>query len=67
MKENISQLNLFYTNVGLGYRPFPFLKVELVYRSIEKYQDNDFFSFRHRLMLDITLKKKIDARDAQSH
>lgn len=58
LKENFSQINLFYTNVGVGYRPYNFLKVEFIYRSIEKKLITDFYSIRHRLMLDITLKKK---------
>lgn len=58
LKENFGQLNLFYTDVGVGYRPYNFLKAELSYRSVEKYLITDFFSIRHRLMLDITLKKK---------
>ena len=58
LKENFSQINLFYTNVGVGYRPYNFLKVEFIYRSTEKKLITDFYSIRHRLMLDITLKKK---------
>ena len=59
LKENFSQINLFYTDVGFGYKPYNFLKVELAYRSIEKHLITDFYSIRHRLMLDITLKKKL--------
>jgi hypothetical protein len=58
LKENFSQVNLFYTELGVGYRPYNFLKVELVYRFIEKKMIDESYSFRHRLMLDITLKKK---------
>ena len=39
-------------------KPFDFLKVSLAYRPIQKYLDNNTFSFRHRIMLDITYKKK---------
>jgi hypothetical protein len=60
LKENFGRLNLFYTDVGIGYHPYNFLKVEIAYRTIEKYLIDDFFSIRHRLMLDITLKKKIN-------
>jgi len=59
IRENFSRINLFYTNVGVGYRPYNFLKVELAYRSTEKYLITDFISIRHRLMLDITAKKKL--------
>ena len=59
LKENFSQINLFYTDIGFGYRPLNFLKVELAYRLVEKRLITDFYSTRHRLMLDITLKKKL--------
>ncbi len=57
-KENFSRLNLLYTNLGLEYKFSDVFKAALVYRFIEKYQDDNSFSFRHRLMLDLTLKKK---------
>lgn len=57
-KENFSRLNLFYTNLGVEYKFTDFFKAALVYRFIEKYQDDNSFSFRHRLMLDLTIKKK---------
>ncbi len=59
IKENFTRLNLFYTNLGLEYKFNDFFKAALVYRFIEKYQDDNSFSFRHRLMLDLTLKKKL--------
>ncbi|MBI5540405.1 MAG: DUF2490 domain-containing protein [Bacteroidia bacterium] len=57
-KENFSRLNLFYTNLGVEYKFSDFFKAAFVYRFIEKYQDDNTFSFRHRLMLDLTVKKK---------
>jgi len=59
-KENYSRLNLFYTNIGAEVKMSKNIKVALVYRFIEKYQDDNSFSFRHRLMLDITFKKKFE-------
>ena len=58
IKDNFTRLNLFYTNLGLEFKFNDFFKAALVYRFIEKYQDDNSFSFRHRLMLDLTLKKK---------
>ncbi|HLG35920.1 MAG TPA: DUF2490 domain-containing protein [Bacteroidia bacterium] len=58
LRENFSEINLFYTDVGVGYRPYSFLKLDLSYRMTEKKLITDFYSIRHRLMLDITLKKK---------
>jgi hypothetical protein len=59
LRENFSQINLFYTEIGMEYRPYSFLKVAFSYRSIEKHLIDDSYSFRHRLMLDVTLRKKI--------
>lgn len=58
LRENFSRVNLFYTDFGAEVRPTKFLKVALSYRLIEKNLIDDNFSFRHRIMLDITLKKK---------
>jgi hypothetical protein len=58
LRENFSEINLFYTEVGVGYKPYSFLKLDLSYRMTEKKLVTDFYSFRHRFMLDITLKKK---------
>ncbi|MBA3704503.1 MAG: DUF2490 domain-containing protein, partial [Bacteroidetes bacterium] len=58
LKENFTRTNLFYTDLGVSVRPISFLKISLAYRSIQKYLIDNTFSYRHRLMLDITLKKK---------
>ncbi len=58
LRENFSQINLFYTDIGVGYQHANILKVEVAYRSVQKHLNTDFYSMRHRLMLDITLKKK---------
>ncbi len=57
-KENFSRLNLFYTNLGIEYKVTKNFKAAFVYRWINKYQDDNTFSYRHRLMLDITYKHK---------
>lgn len=59
LRENYTRLNLFYTNLGIGYKMSKNLKSEFTYRTIQKYQIDNSFSFRHRLMLDVTYKKKI--------
>jgi hypothetical protein len=58
VKENFSRLNLFYTNIGIEYKATKYFKAALIYRFIDKYQEDNSFSFRHRLMLDLTLKRK---------
>ncbi|MEN9339794.1 MAG: hypothetical protein RIQ62_1106 [Bacteroidota bacterium] len=55
-RENYSRLNLFYTNVGIEYKYNKHFKTSLVYRWIDKYLEEDVFSFRHRLMWDATAK-----------
>lgn len=64
IKENYSRINLFYTNVGFEYKWNKFLKTSIVYRNTQKYRDDNRFSFRHRLMWDVTVKypihKKMD-------
>ena len=57
-RENFSRLNLFYTNLGIEYAAAKDFKAALIYRWIDKWQDNQTFSFRHRLMLDLTFKHK---------
>jgi hypothetical protein len=59
LRENFSEINLFYTEVGVGCKPYSFLKIDLSYRFIQKKLETDFYSMRHRFMLDITLKKKL--------
>ncbi|MCX6294931.1 MAG: DUF2490 domain-containing protein [Bacteroidetes bacterium] len=58
MRENFTRSNLFYTDLGFTYKPADFLKISLAYRCIEKFQIDNTISFRHRGMLDISLKKK---------
>lgn len=59
LKENFTQTNLFYTDIGVSVRPVKPLKISLSYRSIEKYIQDNTFSYRHRLMVDILLKHKM--------
>lgn len=59
LKENLSTINLWYTNLGFCFKYNPHLKAALVYRNIQKRLDNSTYGFRHRIMLDITYKTKI--------
>lgn len=58
VRENFSQTNLFYTDLGFFYKPADFIKIALSYRCVEKFTEDNVISFRHRGMLDISLKKK---------
>ena len=59
LKENYQRINLFYTNIGIDYKFNKSIKISPTYRSIQKQRLDGSFSYRHRLMLDVTLKKKI--------
>ncbi|MES2515681.1 MAG: DUF2490 domain-containing protein [Bacteroidota bacterium] len=58
LRENYQRINLFYTNIGIDYKATKFLKISPTYRTIQKKRFDGTYSFRHRLMLDVTLKKK---------
>ncbi len=59
LKENYQRINLFYTNVGIDYKINKFLKISPSYRFIQKKRLEDSYSYRHRFMLDVSIKKKI--------
>lgn len=59
LKENYQRINLFYTNIGIDYKVNKFLKISPTYRTIQKKKLDGNYSYRHRLMLDVTVKKKI--------
>jgi hypothetical protein len=56
LKNDISRLNLFYTNAGVSYKPIKRLKLSLIYRLTEKYSDENKFNYRNRLMFDVSYK-----------
>ncbi len=59
LRENYQRINLFYTNIGIDYKYSKFLKISPTYRAIQKKRLDGTYSHRHRLMLDVTLKKKL--------
>ena len=56
--ENFMEVNLFYTDLGIEYSGIKNLKTSIVYRGIQKFQPDMPFSFRHRLMWDLSYKKE---------
>ncbi len=58
LKENYQRINLFYTNVGVDYKLNKFIKISPTYRAIQKKRLEGTYSYRHRVMLDVTVKKK---------
>lgn len=61
LKENFTRLNLFYSELGFAVKPFNALKISLAYRMIDKFLIENTFSYRHRISLDVSLKKKSGA------
>ena len=59
-KENYSRLNLLYTNISADYNVFKGFNVSIGYRFIDKYRIENRFSFRNRLMGDISYKYKFN-------
>ncbi|MBA4241693.1 MAG: hypothetical protein C0448_13285 [Sphingobacteriaceae bacterium] len=60
LKENYQRINLFYTNIGIDYKLYKFLKISPTYRIVQKKRLDGNYSYRHRLMLDVTVKKKME-------
>lgn len=58
VKENISQTNLLFTELGVVIKPLKFLKTSASYRFTEKYMKNKTFTYRHRFVINLTFKQK---------
>lgn len=59
LKENLSRLNLFYTNIGLNYKLNKTIKTSLIYRHVQKAQDQGYFNYKQRIMFDVIYKRKV--------
>lgn len=59
LRENYQRINLFYTNFGVDYKFNKSIKISPTYRTIQKKRLDGSYSYRHRLMLDVNLKKKL--------
>ncbi|MDI9341825.1 MAG: DUF2490 domain-containing protein [Sediminibacterium sp.] len=60
LRENFQRINLFYTNIGVDFKFNKYFKLSPSYRAIQKMRLNTTLSYRHRLSLDATLKKKFN-------
>ncbi len=58
-KENFSQLNLFYTNLGINYKINKKFKFSIIYRNTQKVNFERGWDIKHRIMFDLTYKQKI--------
>jgi hypothetical protein len=57
-KDNLSNFNLVYTNLGCTYKVTSFLKVATVYRFIDKQKGDGSYGIRNRLYTDFAFKIK---------
>lgn len=57
-RDNLSTLNLVYTNVGLTYKFTDYFKFSAVYRFIDKHKDDLSWGVRHRVYFDAAVKVK---------
>ena len=58
LRDNMQRLNLFYTDLGLNWKGSDWFRGTLSYRWINKYMQEGYFSYRHRLSLDLVFRKK---------
>jgi hypothetical protein len=59
MNENITEPGTVFTDAGINYKIGKLLRISLNYRFILKRSLDDSYSKRHRLYLDIAIRKKI--------
>lgn len=64
LRENYGRLNLLYNNFGVSHTIVKGLKTAVIYRLIDKYLENNTFSFRHRMMWDMSYKKSFGKLEA---
>ena len=57
--ENLSELGVAYTELGVDYKLYKFISAGVSYRYIQKKQVDNFYSLRHRYNIDLSLKYKI--------
>lgn len=57
-KDNLSNFNLVFTNLGFTYKVTSFLKVSTVYRFIDKQKGDGSYGIRNRLHTDFVFKIK---------
>jgi hypothetical protein len=62
LKENLSRINLFYTNLGVNYKFSKKLKAALIYRNTQKNADARGYDIKHRIMIDIIYKEKLSKK-----
>lgn len=59
--ENLTRLNQFFTEFGAELKLPGKIKTSLTFRTTQRLQPENYFSYRHRLTWDINVKKNIHA------
>ncbi len=59
LKENLSRINLFYTNLGFSYKLSKKIKAAFIYRNTQKNADARGYDMKHRIMIDFFYKEKL--------
>lgn len=58
LRDNLSTLNLVYTNFGASYKFTDWFKFSLTYRFVDKHKEDLTWGIRHRIMTDFLFKIK---------
>lgn len=58
LRDNLSTINLVYTNFGATYKVTDFFKVGLTYRFIDKHKSDFSWGVRNRGYIDLTFRVK---------
>lgn len=58
VRDNLTTINLFYTNVGLTYKFNKNFRLAGTYRMINKHKEDGFWGIRHRLYADVIARLK---------
>jgi hypothetical protein len=59
LKDNITNINLLYTNLGLTYKFNKYFRFSGVYRFIDKHKTDDTYGIRNRFYGDLVFKYKV--------
>ncbi|HEU4719229.1 MAG TPA: DUF2490 domain-containing protein [Bacteroidia bacterium] len=58
LRDNLTNVNLFYTNLGFSYKVNKYMKVSATYRFIDKHKSDGSYGLRNRFFTDLTFKIK---------
>jgi hypothetical protein len=58
LKDNLTKINLLYTNIGVNYKFTKWFKLGLIYRFIDKHKSDGSWGLRNRYYADFIFKVK---------